>query len=305
MRNKDEQHNEMRNYVEELMKRGSTAQDIADVLEIELGSGRIKYSVKWYISCVRAKQNQKKAIEKYPDLYSRAGKIAQQKHPWLGYELGKKYGAIEGKKRIQRLKEKGQLSEYMSSIAKILQEINPNHSRLNMKKAHEKMKKEGTFHKHQREAALKCRKKNPNQLKEMSKIAHKKYPLALLALESRRKNYPYNFMNCSFDSNEERKLCEVFINESLIKKPIEGKNVHLRIGRCHVDFFLGNKVFVEYHPPIKYGGSNETAESYYNSRRNILDNNGYKKYPLVVISSFKEVENKITEIKKLLTLKLN
>jgi hypothetical protein len=247
-----------------------------------------------------AKKNQKKAIEKHPALYSKAGKIAQQKHPWIGHKLGKKYGSMTGKKRIQKLKEEDKLSSYMSSIAKRLQEINPNHSRLNMKKAHEKMKNKGTFHKHQKEAALKCREKNPNQLKEMSKIAHDKYPLALLALESRRKNYPYEFMDCLFDSNEERKLCKIFVQERLMKTPIEKENIHLRIGRRHIDFFLGNKIFVEYHPPIKYGAKNETIDNYYTERRKILDDNGYKTYPLIIISTFKEVENKIREIKKLL-----
>ncbi len=238
MRNKDEQHNEMRNYVEELMNKSLTDQDIADVLGIEIGSRFIKYSSKWYKYCVLAKKNQKKAIEKHPALYSKAGKIAQQKHPWIGHKLGKKYGSIAGKQRIQKLKEEGKLSGYMSSMAKKLQEINPNHSRLNMEKAHKKMKEEGTFYKHQTEAALKCRTQNPNRLKEMSKIAHERHPLALLALESRRKNYPYEFMDCLFDSNEERKLCKIFIQERLMKTPIEKENIHLRIGRRHIDFIL-------------------------------------------------------------------
>ena len=117
-----------------------------------------KETVKWYRFCILARKNQKKAIEKHPGLYSKAGKIAQQKHPLIGHNLGKKYGPIVGKKRAQQLKGN---SKYFSTIAKRLQKINPEHSRRNMKKAHETMKKKGTFSKHQKKAALECRRKHP------------------------------------------------------------------------------------------------------------------------------------------------
>ena len=79
----------------------------------------------------------------------------------------------------------------------------------------------------------------------MSRKAHKLYNLSLLALESRRRNYPYKFMNCLFDSDSERRLCEIFVNHSLIAKPKEGKNIHFKINRCHIDFLIKNKIFVE------------------------------------------------------------
>ena len=298
MKKKDYVHIEIRDYVETLMKRGLTSQDIADILEFEVGTRFVKYSVRWYEYCIIAKRNQKKAIEKHPNLYSKAGKIAQQKHPWIGHELGKKYAPIMGKRRVAKLRQEGKLSKHMSNLARRLQEINPNHSRLNMKKAHETMKKKGTFHKHQREAALKCRKNNPNQLKEMSKKAHEMYPLALLALESRRKNYPYEFKKCLFDSGNERNLCKIFVEEGLMKSPIEGVNVHFRIKRCHVDFFLKKKVFVEYHPPRTFGKKIETLKSYYSERRKLLDENGYGHYPLFVFDRLRNMEAKLRKIKK-------
>jgi len=295
-------HIEMRDRVGALLKKGFSIEEIAEKLSIPVGTRFIKCSAKWYRYCLIAKENQKKAIEKYPDLYSRAGKIAQQKHPWIGRELGKKYGPIQGKINAKRLKGN---SEYFSIMAKRLHEINPNHSRDNMRKAHETMKEKGTFFEHQRKAALKCMEKNPNQLKDMSKRAHEKYPLALLALESRRKNYPYKFMDCSFDSNEEMILCQKLVEFRLVERPIERVNVHFRIGRFHVDFFIQGKIFIEYHPPRKFGRVIETEESYYVERRKLLDENGFLGYPLVVISNLREIDDKLGNILKLIQIPQN
>ncbi len=169
-----------------------------------------------------------------------------------------------------------------------------------MKKAHETMRIAGTFNEHQRLAAIKCMEKNPNQLKEMSKKAHEMYPLALLALESRRKNYPYEFMDCYFDSDGERIICQKLVEKRLIKKPVEKVNVHFRIGRCHIDFFIQNKLFIEYHPPRGFGRKLETRSSYYLERRNLLDNNGFRNYPLIVISDKRNLNNKIEKINEII-----
>jgi len=297
----DKNHLELRNKIEELMDEGFSIGKIAHKLKLPLGTRYIKKSAKWYKYCVIAKRNQKKAIEKHPNLYSEAGKIAQQKHPWLGYELGKKYGPIQGNINAERLKGN---SEYFSSIAKILHKKNPEHSRTNMKKAHETMKRENTFIKYSTKGALKCMEKHPNQLKEMSKKAHELYPLSLLALESRRKNYPYKFMNCLFDSDSERKLCEIFVKNGIIIKPEEGKNIHFRINKHHVDFFIMKRIFVEYHPIVNYESGKETTKTYYLKKRKILDDNGYKNFPLIVIEGLKNLESKINQIKELLTFEV-
>ena len=175
-----------------------------------------------------------------------------------------------------------------------------------MKKAHETMKFYGTFNDHQKVAALKCLEKHPSQLKDMSKKAHELYPLALLALESRRKKWPYSFMGCFFDSDTERRLCKIFVEHNLIRVPEEGKNVHYKINKCHIDFFLQNKIFVEFHPPIRYGKKKgETVSTYFHERRKILDKNGYENYPLILIDRLSNVESKIGKIRELITLKLN
>ncbi|MBD3354573.1 hypothetical protein GF361_01150 [Candidatus Woesearchaeota archaeon] len=91
-----------------------------------------------------------------------------------------------------------------------------------------------------------------------------------------------------------------------MKKPTEGKNVHFKIGRCHIDFFIQNKIFVEFHPPMKFGRSKgETVKSYYEEKRKILNENGYKYYPVIVIDRLRNIERKINKIKKLLTSELN
>lgn len=301
--NKDQNHIKNRGKIEELINSGISIEEIAIKLKIPLGTRFVKNSAKWYRFCIIAKKNQKKAIEKDPNLYSKAGKAAQQKHPWIGKELGKKYGLIQGKINSERLKGN---TKYFSNMAKKLQEINPEHSRNNMRKAHETMKKNGTFNIHQKKAALNCMKKNPNQLKNMSKKAHELYPLALLALESRRKNYPYEFMGCFFDSDSERKVCKLFFENGLIEKPEEGENIHFKIGKYHVDFFINNQIFVEFHPPADYGRTKgETVKSYYLYKRNILDRNGYKNYPLIVIDRLRDIKPKIRKIKNLISFKFN
>lgn len=300
---KDKVHLDTRDKVEQLLNSSKSIDLIAKEIGLPLGSRFVKGSAKWYKFCVIAKRNQRIAITKHPDLYSIAGRIAQQKHPELGHRLGKKYGPIQGKLNAQRLKGNKQ---HFSQMAKRLQEINPLHSKYNMEKAHETMKAKGNFNEHQREAALKCIEKHPNQLFEMSKKAHSLYPLALLALESRRKNWPYEFMDCFFDSASEKKLCELLVQHKLIDIPVEGKNVHFRIKRYHVDFFIGGKIFLEFHPPLKFGkNKGESVKSYYAKKREILDVNGYAACPLVVIDRLNGAETKINKIKELVALKLN
>ena len=299
---KDPQHVQIRDHVEKLLSFGVAIEEIAKMLGLPVGSRYIKNSAKWYRYCTIARRNQKKAVEKDPYIYSKAGRIAQLKHPWIGHKLGKKYGPIQGKLNSQRLKGN---SEYFSMMAKRLHALDPLHSSKNMQKAHASMLKGGTFNKHQREAALRCMEKNPTQLQEMSRTAHNLYPLGLLALESRRRSCPYRFMSCLFDSGDEMRLCKRFVESNLMAKPVEGINVHFRINRHHVDFFIKNRLFVEYHPPMMYGRKKgETVEGYYKEKRKILDDNGFKDYPLMVIVALKGVDSQIECIKKLVSLKL-
>lgn len=299
----DKNHIEIRSKIEILLNEGIFIEEIANKLDLDLGTRYIRGSAKWYRYCIIAKMNQKKAIENHPNLYSKAGKIAQQLHPLIGHELGTKYGREQGKMRAQQLKGN---SKYFSRIAKRLHNLHPEQSRANMLKAHQTMKDKGLFNAHQLEASLKCMKEHPHQLSDMSKKAHELYPLGLLALETRRKNCPYEFMDCLFDSNSERELCEILVKAKLMDSPREGENVHFRINRYHIDFFINDKVFIEFHPPLQYGRKKgETLETYFRDRRTVLDNNGYKNYPLIVIANLKNVTSQIDKIEGLRALELN
>lgn len=297
---KDAEHERVRGQVEVLVKEGLADKEIAEKLGLEVGSRKERKTVIWYKVCITAKRNQRKAFEKHGyELYSKAGKIAQQKHPWLGHELGKKYGPMLGKKRLRQIKESGKAKEYFSYMARKLQKKDPEHSRRNMKKAHETMKKNGNFYSHQKEATLKCMQKHPNQLKQMGKRAQELYPdLAYRARRKQRENRPCWYKDCRFDSNQEREVCKLLVKHSLIEKPIEGENVQFRIKNYEIDFFLKQKVFLEFHPPINLGNKRETEESYFNKRRQILDENGFKDYPLVLISHIKKAESLIEELKE-------
>ncbi len=297
---KDELHVKMRSKVKELIEEGFSDEEIAEELGLEIGTRYLERTVRWYCFCLVAKQNQKKAFEKHGcELYSKAGKIAQKRHPWIGYELGKKYSSIAGKKRIEQIKESGKAKEYFSKLAKKLHEKDPEHSRRNMKKAHETMKRNGNFYSHQKEATLSCMQNHPGQLKEMSKKAHELYPdLAYRSRRTQRENSPYLYNGCKFDSNQEREVCKLFVGHNLIDIPIEGKNVQFRIQNYEIDFFLKEKVFLEFHPPISFGDKIETEEIYFNKRRKILDENGFKDYPLIVIPHIKKAEGMIMEVKQ-------
>lgn len=116
----------------------------------------------------------------------------------------------------------------------------------------------------------------------------------LLSVESRRKNYPYVFMGCRFDSNEERKACELLVRNGIIDKPKERVNVHFRVGNGEIDFFVQRCLFIEYHPPNLFFKSNSLfGEEYYKQRRILLNKNGFKDIPLVVLEHLNEFNNKI------------
>ena|SRR3990167_10239947 len=99
--------------------------------------------------------------------------------------------------------------------------------------------------------------------------------------ESRIKNSPYIWKGVGFMSNQERECAQI-----LLKNPIKGVNCHLVIKNIIIDFFIGND-FVEYHP---WDFNKRTFEQYYNERRQILDNNGFRCNKLIVLKSLQEAK---------------
>jgi len=60
-------------------------------------------------------------------------------------------------------------------------------------------------------------------------------------------------------------------------------NCHISIGRYEFVFFINN-TFIEVHPYNNWDMKKGiTATKYYNNRRKILNKNGYKDYPLLVL----------------------
>lgn len=118
------------------------------------------------------------------------------------------------------------------------------------------------------------------------------------AEKSRRENSPYRFLDVSFLSGQERQVAMLF-NKKLGFIPQNGVNCSFKVNRSIIDFKFGDD-FIEYHP-FHYKNntdkSGRTFEQYFEARRKILDENGYKNASLIVLKNLEEVksfiENKI------------
>jgi len=199
------------------------------------------------------------------------GKITHKRYPNLAREIGIK--------NIKKLKKAGKFKKWYIKGIKKAHEMYPEMyrelCRKNGKKNIEKLKKEGRFLKISHKGGKNCHKIHPN--------------LALSWIKKRRENSPHLFMGCKFDSNEEKEFCKLLVKNDIIKKPNEGINCHIKIGRNDIDFFIKNKLFIEYHPLISYRNKKETLNSYYKNRKKILEKNGYF-HPLIVVESIRKLK---------------
>lgn len=91
-----------------------------------------------------------------------------------------------------------------------------------------------------------------------------------------RNKYGYSFKGIKYSSNMEREIAICIYYQ--FEKIKEGKNYQIKIGNCHIDFFI-NDIFIEFHP---YNALYD-RDNYYLQRRKLLNENGYKDYPLLVI----------------------
>lgn len=123
------------------------------------------------------------------------------------------------------------------------------------------------------ETAKLTHQKDPGLASRMGKSTHQKHPEqarqnAFKSIESQRKNRPWYWENVPFASKEEMEVAKLFL-----EKPVEGINVHIKIGwSLEVDFFPEEKVFIEYHPNL-YGKS---EKQYKAPRIKTLQNSKYK-----------------------------
>jgi len=96
-----------------------------------------------------------------------------------------------------------------------------------------------------------------------------------------RKKKVFVFNKTHFDSKSELEiaLCIKYQFGIILK---DGVNCHVRVGQKEYDFLV-HKVFVEFHPVIKFFHPDETNKNYYKTRRQNLDNHGYRNHSLVII----------------------
>ena len=101
-----------------------------------------------------------------------------------------------------------------------------------------------------------------------------------MTAEILRNNYGYSFKRVKYFSMAEREFAVNIYYQ--IGKLIVGKNYQVKIGSKTFDFFINN-TFIEYHPHIPGWYNKYSPKQYYNQRRQILDENGYENYSLIVI----------------------
>lgn len=122
--------------------------------------------------------------------------------------------------------------------------------------------------------------------------------------ESRIKNTKYYWEDVGFMSKKEMEVAKL-----ILTKPLKNINCHVRIGGKYFDFYpqqedkLLQNSFVEFHC-FKDGkeigpvyNSDMTYKEYFNSRRKVLDENGFKDVKLILLDSLQspllQNENKI------------
>jgi len=91
-----------------------------------------------------------------------------------------------------------------------------------------------------------------------------------------RKRYLYNGLY--FDSISEMKIG--ILLEKVGYNLVSGVNFQISVGNKFIDFFI-NGIFIEYHPILYF--HKHTAKQYYKQRRKVLDENGFKNNPLIII----------------------
>lgn len=95
-----------------------------------------------------------------------------------------------------------------------------------------------------------------------------------------RKNYRNLFFKGQYYDSKLEMDISICFQKQFNYIPKEGKTLHIRIGRFEYDYLLKKlKLFIEYHAwDRKY-----TFKEYYDRRRKVLNQNGYKNYKLIVI----------------------
>ncbi len=129
-------------------------------------------------------------------------------------------------------------------------------------------------------AAKERHRKDPELAKRMGKRSFELHPNqvrenGLKSIKTLRNSRKENIWEgVGFDSNEELQIARM-----LVCKPIEGKNVHVQVKWCELDFLAeGTKgqVFVEYHPRVWLKRKGESEKQYMAVRLKAVKQSQYK-----------------------------
>lgn len=130
--------------------------------------------------------------------------------------------------------------------------------------------------------------KNPHEY-------HKQYSeRGIASIISHREKYPYWFMGVPFDSEGEKQAM-ILLCETFNIPPVEGVNCHIRVNGGEIDFRPVENLFIEYHP---HDWDGLTHDQYYDQRRKLLDENGFRSCKLVVVKSLEELEGCVCDRKR-------
>lgn len=107
-----------------------------------------------------------------------------------------------------------------------------------------------------------------------------------------RKKYLYKhprYLGLEFDSNTEILICKNLKKRYSSFKPVQNITIHRTVGHKEFDFLVKN-TFIDYHP---FDIKKRTLNAYYEERRKVLNDNGFKNSNYIVISNIKNF-NKLT-----------
>jgi len=286
--------------VKRFLSENKSEEEISDLLNILVGrTFRDKFSVKWYIRSIQLNS-----------IASLGGKAVHKKHPDLNSRLVK----IMHAKTKERIKNDHEFAEYMHKKAvergNITHRKHPELAKERVKISHQRIKKyrkDPAYDKKyrlSRSAGGKVSGKiiGPKNVKIMreyltkdilSKGGKKGGPIGgAKTAELFRQKRNILFQNVFYDSMMELECAKLFIKHKIVGNFIDSYNCHVKIETKDFDFFPQRKVFVEFHP-LAIFDSDETHDSYYQKRRDVLDRTGYKNYPLIILTKLNEFEEKV------------
>lgn len=114
-------------------------------------------------------------------------------------------------------------------------------------------------------------------------------------LERYRRNKRQYFRDVYFSSVGELEVAKQILKHGLEEELVKRKNCHIIIPTNNnhfreFDFFIRNRLFVEYHP---YDPAKLSIGDYYRERRKILNENGFADKDLVVLKHINEFSQKV------------